>query len=59
LAHLPAQPSSLIINLGIAAKTENCEAVSADHWWYNIDDEHSGCYNCEMIKPGRLWQSRN
>jgi hypothetical protein len=45
-----------LINLGIAKKGKDCEAVGGHHHWYNIDDKHSGCYHCEVIRAGQLWQ---
>ena len=45
-----------LINLGIADKGEDCEKVGASHYWYNIDNEYSGCYHCKVIKKGKLWK---
>jgi hypothetical protein len=45
-----------LINLGLAGKGEDCEAVGAAHHWYNRDDKSSGCYHCEVIREGRLWR---
>jgi hypothetical protein len=50
--HLPW----FLIDLGIARKGHDCEAVSGWHHWYNIDDTSSGCYHCEVVRPGRLWK---
>ena len=47
-----------LINLGIADKGEDCEKVGADHVWYNIDGETSGCYHCKVRRPGQLWRVR-
>jgi hypothetical protein len=46
-----------LINLGVAAKGADCEAVGARHHWYNIDGQRSGCYHCSVTRPGRLWHS--
>ena len=46
-----------LINLGVAAKGEDCEAVGAKHLWYNFDNEYSRCYYCEVERPGRLWET--
>lgn len=46
-----------IINLGVAEKAENCEAVGGKHGWYNLDGKSSGCYHCSVIREGRLWES--
>lgn len=43
-----------LINLGFADKGENCESVNANHKWYNIDDETSGCYYCHKIVKGKI-----
>jgi hypothetical protein len=50
--HLPW----FLIDLGIASKGKDCEAVGAQHHWYNIDHEASGCYHCEVVRPGQLWR---
>jgi hypothetical protein len=44
-----------LVDLGIARKGRGCEAVGGWHHWYNIDDESSGCYHCEVVRPGQLW----
>lgn len=44
-----------LINMGIAQKGENCELVNANHHWYNIDDESSGCYYCNIKVQGKKW----
>lgn len=46
-----------LIDLGIACKGKDCEAAGGSHAWYNIDDERSGCYHCNVIRAGRLWTS--
>lgn len=46
----------LLIDLGIAAKSEDCEAVGAAHLWYNQDGEPSGCYHCNVVRLGQLWR---
>ena len=45
-----------LIDLGIAHKGTDCEAVGAEHFWYNIDDKSSGCYYCKQIRSGRHWE---
>jgi hypothetical protein len=45
-----------LINLGVADKGKDCEAVGAKHLWYNHDDVSSGCYYCKVTKRGRLWE---
>lgn len=46
-----------VINLGLANKSDDCQRVGGEHWWYNLDDENSGCYHCYVERPGRLWQN--
>jgi hypothetical protein len=46
-----------VIDLGIARKGQDCEAVGGVHSWYNLDDIRSGCYHCEIVRQGRLWES--
>lgn len=46
-----------LIGLGLASKGKDCELVGGQHEWYNIDNESSGCYHCETVKPGRLWET--
>ena len=49
--HLPW----FLIDLGIALKGRDCESVGGRHHWYNIDNTTSGCYHCEIVRPGQLW----
>jgi hypothetical protein len=49
--HLPW----FLVDLGVAGKGRDCEAVGGWHHWYNIDHESSGCYHCEVVRPGQLW----
>jgi hypothetical protein len=44
-----------LINLGIADKGKDCEIVNAEHSWYNIDNETSGCYYCRKTANGKKW----
>lgn len=46
-----------LINIGVAAKKENCENVGGLHKWYNLDGKNSACYHCQVIKPGQLWET--
>jgi hypothetical protein len=36
-------------------KGKDCEAVGADHVWYNQDDIFSACYHCRVVREGKLW----
>ena len=53
------RPPWFLIDLGIVRKGRDCEAVGGWHHWYNIDDKSSGCYHCEVIRPGRLWNDED
>ena len=44
-SHLPW----FLIDLGIASKGEDCETAGGKHEWYNMDNENSGCYHCQVI----------
>jgi hypothetical protein len=46
-----------LIDLGVAHKANDCAAVGGEHWWYNRDDVTSGCYHCDVVRPGQLWKS--
>jgi len=46
-----------LINLGIARKGADCDTVGAAHAWYNVDESHSGCYHCRVVRAGRLWET--
>jgi hypothetical protein len=46
----------LLINAGLAGKAQDCERAGGWHHWYNIDNRCSGCYHCEEIRTGRLWE---
>ena len=43
-SHLPW----FLINLGIASKGKDCEQAGGSHEWYNMDDNLSACYHCEV-----------
>jgi hypothetical protein len=45
-----------LIDLGVAAKGEDCETAGGSHGWYNIDGKRSACYHCRVVRTGRLWQ---
>ncbi len=37
----------------------DCEAVGENHYWHNKDGKNSACYNCQIEREGRLWESKN
>jgi hypothetical protein len=45
-----------VLDLGLAGKGEDCEAAGGAHEWYNRDGNTSGCYHCQVIRDGQLWQ---
>lgn len=49
--HLPW----FLLDMGIAEKGKDCEAVGGQHEWYNKNDVSSACYHCQVVKSGRLW----
>ena len=51
--HLPW----FLIDWGVAAKGADCERQGGSHEWYNRDGIHSGCYHCQVVRAGRLWES--
>jgi hypothetical protein len=54
-SHLPW----FLINLGIARKGHDCEAAGDSHHWYNVDNRSSGCYHCEVVRSGQLWNDED
>ncbi len=36
-------------------KGEDCESRGAQHYWYNQGAGKSGCYYCEVVRLGQLW----
>ena len=44
-----------LINLGFAAKGQDCEAAGGKHEWYNREGVNSGCYHCTKVVRGQLW----
>jgi len=39
-----------LINLGVADKGPDCEAVGGWHRWYKSTEEIDGCYHCEVTR---------
>jgi hypothetical protein len=48
-----------LIDLGIARKGVDCEAVGGEHEWYNKNGKESACYHCDVVRPGRLWERKD
>lgn len=45
-----------LVDLGVAAKADDCADVNASHQWYNQDDMYSACYHCCEVQEGQLWR---
>jgi hypothetical protein len=39
------------------SQIESCDVLGFQHVWYNRDDVNSACYNCEVVREGRLWET--
>lgn len=37
------------------SRIEDCESLGIEHSWHNLDGERSACYNCNVVRAGRLW----
>jgi hypothetical protein len=37
-------------------KLESCDTLGFQHVWCNKDGLTSGCYNCGVVREGRLWE---
>ena len=35
---------------------DDCEAVGETHRWRNLDNKHSACYHCKVVREGQLWK---
>ena len=46
-----------LIDLGVDPKARDCARVGGEHWLYNRDDATSGCYHCDIVRPGQLWKT--
>ncbi len=46
----------VLIDLGFAAKGEDCEKAGGEHEWYNKDGKQSACYHCQIVRSGQLWK---
>jgi len=48
---------SFVIDLGVVPNGKDSARVGGEHWWYNRDGVTSGCYHCEIVRPGQLWKT--
>ena len=39
--------------------TKDCEQIGEKHYWHNTDGNSSACYNCKIIREGRLWELKD
>lgn len=46
-----------LIDLGVASFGRDCETLSAQHNWSNIDGRNSRCMFCGIEREGRLWET--
>lgn len=44
-----------LIDLGLAAKGEDCERAAGEHEWYK-DGKQSASYHCQVVRLGQLWK---
>ncbi len=48
-----------LIDIRFAKKGTDCETKGGSHEWYNIDNQTSGCYHCNVVRTGKLWQEES
>ena len=36
---------------------KSCDTLGREHSWYNKDGVSSACYNCDVVREGRLWET--
>ena len=39
------------------SRMESCDEAGFEHVWHNRDGETSACYNCEVVREGRMWET--
>jgi hypothetical protein len=49
-------PDQFLAQHWCASRIESCDTLGFQHVWYNIDNLTSGCYNCKVVREGRLWE---
>ena len=50
------EPDRFLEQYWFASKIESCDVLGFKHIWNNIDNLTSGCYNCKVVRKGRLWE---
>ena len=50
------EPDEFLERHWCASRIESCETLGFRHVWHNIDNQTSGCYNCKVVREGRLWE---
>jgi|GEM_PF-2795148 len=50
------EPHQFLDQYWYASRIESCDTFGFQHVWHNIDNLTSGCYNCKVVREGRLWE---
>ena len=50
------EPDQFLEQYWCVSRIESCDAFGFQHFWHNIDNLTSGCYNCKIVREGRLWE---
>jgi hypothetical protein len=50
------EPDEFLDHYWCASRIESCDTFGFQHVWHNIDNLTSGCYNCKVVREGRLWE---
>jgi hypothetical protein len=51
------KPNEFLKNYWDRSRIASCDALGFEHVWHNRDGETSGCYNCDVVREGRLWET--
>lgn len=57
MAYATPPAPTLVSDLGLTDKGDDCEAHGGVHEWYNADNGLSACYHCRIERPGQLWKT--
>lgn len=50
------EPNQFMDQYRCASRIESCDTFGFHHVWHNIDNQTSGCYNCKVVREGRMWE---
>ncbi len=50
------EPDQFLEYYWCASEIKSCDMLGFKHVWYNINNLTSGCYNCKVVREGRLWE---